>query len=62
MLKKFDILKGWKTVLGITGLVAVGILGQYNVLPDELAKSLDVFFQGLVGIGLTMKLQRWIGK
>ncbi len=58
----FDFLKGYKTVLGIIGLVVVGLLGQYDLLPVDLMDSLNTFFQGLTGYGLVMKAERFLSK
>jgi len=57
-----DFLKGYKTVVGLIGLVVVALLSQYHVLTGDLVASLNTFFQGLVGYGLVMKANRFLEK
>lgn len=61
----FDFAKGYKSLLGILGLVAVGIVRQYELLPEDALQTLQTLFQGLLGYGLVLKAQRllyWTSK
>ena len=61
----FDFLKGFKSLAGVAGLVAVGILRQYEILPADALDTLQTLFQGLLGYGLVLKAQRllyWTSK
>lgn len=55
-------LSGWKTIIGIVGMVAVYILGKQAILPELLTPSLLdsmwAFFGGLTGLGVLAKFER----